>query len=136
MAENSGKLLHNLLLFGRLLRMLGLDVNLGRMIDLVQALKLVDIGNRSDFYHTARSLLVHNKEDIPLFDEAFEIFWRHDWGGAGTDASLDGGAGMESGYAVFSKAGTRAGRLGRYAKDVEAQSQVWGRGAALGAQGA
>jgi uncharacterized protein len=76
MTENTGNLLHNLLLFGRLLRMLGLDVNLGRMIDLVQALEHVDIGNRSDFYHTARSLLVHNKEDIPLFDEAFEIFWR------------------------------------------------------------
>lgn len=76
MDKNSGNLLHNLLLFGRLLRALDLDVNLGRMIDLVHALEHVDIGNKSDFYHTARSLLVHNKEDIPLFDEAFEIFWR------------------------------------------------------------
>jgi hypothetical protein len=76
MANNPGNLLHNLLLFGRLLRALGLDVNLGRMIDLVHALDHVQIGNKSDFYHTARSLLVHNKEDIPLFDEAFELFWR------------------------------------------------------------
>lgn len=76
MAENSSNLLHNLLLFGRLLRALGLDVNLGRMIDLVQALDHINIGNKGDFYHTARSLLVHSKEDIPLFDEAFELFWR------------------------------------------------------------
>lgn len=76
MLQDTGNLLHNLLLFGRLLRALGLDVNQGRMIDLVHALEHINIGNKSDFYHTARSLLVHNKEDISLFDEAFELFWR------------------------------------------------------------
>ncbi len=75
-SSNSGNLLHNLLLFGRLLRGLGLDVNPGRMIDLVQALGYIEIGCRVDFYHTARSLLIHRHEDIPLFDEAFETFWR------------------------------------------------------------
>lgn len=69
-------LLHNLLLFGRLLRSLGLDVNPGRMIDLVQALQHIQMGNRDDFYHTLRCLLVHNQEEIPLFDEAFALFWR------------------------------------------------------------
>ncbi|MEJ2556225.1 MAG: hypothetical protein P8186_08355, partial [Anaerolineae bacterium] len=72
----SGNLLHNLVLFGRLLRCLGLDVNPGRMIDLVQALEYIEIGRKADFYHAARSLLVHRQEDIPLFDEAFEAFWR------------------------------------------------------------
>lgn len=76
MQQDSENLLHNLLLFGRLLRGLGLDVNLGRMIDLVQALEHINIGNKADFYHAARSLLVHRKEDIPIFDEAFELFWR------------------------------------------------------------
>lgn len=71
-----GKLLHNLVLFGRLLRALGLDVNPGRMIDLVQALAYVEVGNHDDFYHTARSLLVHERDDLPLFDEAFRLFWR------------------------------------------------------------
>jgi uncharacterized protein with von Willebrand factor type A (vWA) domain len=73
---DSGNLLHNLLLFGRLLRGLGLDVNPGRMIDLVQALAHIEIGRREDFYHASRSLLVHNKSDIPLFDHAFDLFWR------------------------------------------------------------
>ena len=72
----SGALLRNLLLFGRVLRSLGLDVNPGRMVDLVAALQLISIGRRSDFYHAARCLLVHRREDIPRFDEAFEVFWR------------------------------------------------------------
>jgi uncharacterized protein with von Willebrand factor type A (vWA) domain len=71
-----GNLLPNLVLFGRLLRGLGLDVNPGRMIDLVQALGYIDLGHKWDFYHAARSLLVHNREDIPLFDQAFRLFWR------------------------------------------------------------
>jgi uncharacterized protein with von Willebrand factor type A (vWA) domain len=69
-------LLQNLLLFGRVLRALGLDVNPGRMIDLVTALQSISIGNRSDFYHAARCLLVHRREDLVPFDEAFEFFWR------------------------------------------------------------
>ncbi|HMD81916.1 MAG TPA: hypothetical protein VKE92_11440, partial [Anaerolineales bacterium] len=63
----SGQFLHNLLLFGRVLRGLGLDVNPGRMMDLVSALDHIEIGNRSDFYHAARTLLVHEREDLALF---------------------------------------------------------------------
>ncbi len=74
--SGSGQFLHNLLVFGRLLRGLGLDVNPGRMIDLVQTLDLIEIGYKEDFYHATRSLLVHKREDIPLFDQAFEAFWR------------------------------------------------------------
>lgn len=81
-ASEGGHLLHNLILFGRVLRGLGLDVNPGRMMDLVRALPLVEIGRRSDVYHTARSLLVHRQDDIVLFDQAFEMFWQKplgDW---------------------------------------------------------
>ncbi len=74
--ESSGYLLQNMVLFGRLLRAAGLNVNPGRMIDLVQALDFVEIGRRSDFYHSARSLLVHSHDDLPLFDRAFDLFWR------------------------------------------------------------
>ena len=72
----SGQLLHNLLLFGRVLRRLGLDANPGRMMDLVSALDHIEIGNKSDFFYAARTLLVHDREKLPLFDEAFELFWR------------------------------------------------------------
>lgn len=66
----------NLLVFGRLLREAGLDVHMGRMLDLLKALPLVDLGSRDDVYHTCRTLLVHRREDLPAFDRAFELFWR------------------------------------------------------------
>ncbi len=72
----SGQFLHNLLLFGRVLRGLGLDINPGRMTDLVSALEQIDIGRKIDFFYAARTLLVRDHEDLPLFDEAFERFWR------------------------------------------------------------
>jgi len=75
-ASSSGHLLRNLVLFGRVLRGLGLDVNPGRVIDLVLALQHVQIGVKSDFYYSARTLLVHKRDDVALFDAAFEMFWQ------------------------------------------------------------
>ena len=69
-------LLENLLVFGRLLRTLGLEVHMGRMLDVVQALHHVDLGERDEVYHTCRALLVHRREDLAVFDRAFEAFWR------------------------------------------------------------
>jgi uncharacterized protein with von Willebrand factor type A (vWA) domain len=45
------------------------------MLDVVEALPLVDIGNRDDVYHACRCLLVHRREDLELFDRAFDAFW-------------------------------------------------------------
>ena len=75
-STNTGHLLHNLLLFGRVLRELGLDVHAGRMLDVIRALEYVDVGRKRDFYVTLLSLLVHRQRDLPLFDEAFRVFWR------------------------------------------------------------
>ncbi len=69
-------LLKNLVLFTRLLRALGLDVGPAQVIDLATALGYVDIGNRDDFYHAARALVVHRRADLPLFEQAFQLFWR------------------------------------------------------------
>lgn len=69
-------ILHNLVLFGRLLRALGMEINPGRVLDLVQALEHVEIGRKTDFYYAARSLFVHHKDDLPLFDQAFALFWQ------------------------------------------------------------
>jgi uncharacterized protein len=69
-------LLHNLLHFGELLHRAGLDVPAGRTIDVAKALEFVDVGRRTDFYITLRSLLVHRPQDFALFDDAFRTFWR------------------------------------------------------------
>ena len=83
----SGYLLYNMLLFGRILRGLGLDVNPGRITDLVHALDHINISHKTEFYHAARSLLVHSHGDIPLFDQAFDLFWRTHETGAQIDLS-------------------------------------------------
>lgn len=74
--KKESTILYNLLLFGRLLRELGMDVNPSRMMDLIHALEFINIGIRTDFYHASRGLLVHKKSDIPLFDQAFDLFWQ------------------------------------------------------------
>ena len=66
----------NLTIFGRLLRGLGLDVHVGRLLDVTEALQHVDIGARADVHLTCRALLVHRHEDLALFDAAFDAFWR------------------------------------------------------------
>ncbi|MXY22978.1 MAG: VWA domain-containing protein [Acidobacteria bacterium] len=75
-------LLHNLIHFTRMLHRLGLDVQAGRTRDVAMALRYVDVGQRSEFYHCLRCLLIHRVDDLPLFDEAFRVFWRRphgDW---------------------------------------------------------
>jgi uncharacterized protein with von Willebrand factor type A (vWA) domain len=67
---------HNLVVFGHLLRSLGVDTHLDRVIVLVEALQLVDISAREEVYHTCRALLVHRHEDFHTFDAAFDAFWR------------------------------------------------------------
>ena len=73
---DDGHILHNLMLFGETLRRLGLDFGSGNMLDLVRATESVHIGRKQDFRHAARCLLVHRKQDLPTFDDAFQIFWR------------------------------------------------------------
>ncbi len=75
-ADDGGNLLHNLLLFGRVLRGLGLDVHSGRMVDVVHALGVVGVRRKRDFRQTLRTMLVHRHRDLALFDEAFDVFWR------------------------------------------------------------
>ena len=85
-------LLRNLLVFGRLLRRLGIDVHTGRLVDVAEALQHVDLGSRDEVYYTCRALLVYRHEDLPIFDRAFEAFWMGRWvpvGTAMTEAGRD-----------------------------------------------
>ena len=77
-----GQLLHNLLLFGRLCKELGMDVTPNRMVEVTRALEYIDLGSKQDVYHTLRAVIVTRQRDLALFDEAFTEFWRapsEDW---------------------------------------------------------
>lgn len=68
-------LLENAVRFCRVLRVLGMDVGPDRVMDFVRALDVIDLANKLDFYHAARALLVSRREEMALFDAAFEMFW-------------------------------------------------------------
>lgn len=71
-----GKLLHNLLLFGRLCHELGMQVTPNIMIEIAHALELINLGRKQDVHDTLCAMMVTRRRDIELFDEAFKIFWR------------------------------------------------------------
>jgi hypothetical protein len=75
-ASRVSNLQRNLIVFGRLLRRAGIDVHVGRMIDLTDALQHIDLGSRDEVYHTCRALLVHRHDQLAIFDRAFAMFWR------------------------------------------------------------
>ena len=66
----------NLLIFGRLLRRAGIDVHPGRMLDVMEALRHIDLSARGEVYHACRALLVHRHEELPVFDRIFAAYWR------------------------------------------------------------
>ena len=75
-AEPGGHILANLLRFAEVLRRLGLDAGPANVLDMVRATEHVHIGRRGEFYQAARSIFVHRRQDLPVFDEAFNVFWR------------------------------------------------------------
>lgn len=73
--EDFAQFLRNVVLFARVLRRAGMTVGTGQILDLTRALEVIDVGSREDFYHTARVILVGRREDLPVFDALFNLFW-------------------------------------------------------------
>jgi uncharacterized protein len=71
-----GKLLYNLLLFGRVCRGLSMDITPNRMLEVARALEFVEVGRKADFYYTLRALMISRQRDLALFEEAFRLFWQ------------------------------------------------------------
>lgn len=66
----------NLVVFGRLLRSVGLDVATTGIVLAVDALTRVGVARKHDVYHALRTVLVRRRDDVPLFDAAFDAFWQ------------------------------------------------------------
>lgn len=74
--SGQGHLFRNMVLFGRLLRACGLDVTPVQLTDWMEAVRLIDLGARTDFRDATRTVLVRRREDLGWFEEAFDLFWR------------------------------------------------------------
>ena len=61
--------------FGRLLRGVGFDVPVSRVMSFVEALGLLGLQSREDVYWAGRSTLVSDPQDLVAFDRAFAVFW-------------------------------------------------------------
>ena len=73
---HGGKLTHNLVLFGRVCRALGMNVTPNRMMDVGRSLAHIQLGRKRDFYYALRTHLVSHPKEFAYFDEAFDIFWK------------------------------------------------------------
>jgi uncharacterized protein len=72
----------NVMEFGRLLRRAGLEVDPAQTATFLRALTLIGFDERRDVRVAGRSIFVRRAEDRPLFDAAFDLFWRRSgaWG--------------------------------------------------------
>lgn len=71
-----GNLVHNIVVFTRLLRHLGLNVSGTQTHDFLHATQVIDPSQRAEFKDAARCLLVTRREDLALFEQAFDWFWK------------------------------------------------------------
>ncbi len=75
----------NLVVFGRILRRLGLSVTPDSTRTFAVAISTVGVGNRVAVRAAGRSIFVHRREDREPYDRAFGLFWRR-YGPVGDDA--------------------------------------------------
>lgn len=75
-ANPEGRLAENILYFARTLRAAGMKLGPAAVVDCVRAVEQGGISDRDDFYWTLHCVLVTRKEDRPVFDQAFKLFWR------------------------------------------------------------
>ncbi|RMD49578.1 MAG: VWA domain-containing protein [Alphaproteobacteria bacterium] len=71
-----GRLAENILHFARALRRAGLKVGPGRVVEAVRAVEAVGFSERIDFYATLRACFVSRPEELELFHQVFNLYWR------------------------------------------------------------
>jgi uncharacterized protein with von Willebrand factor type A (vWA) domain len=72
----AGRTADNIIGFARALRAAGVPVGPGAAIEAVNAIQLVDIGNRADVFVTLHAIFVKRHEHALIFAQAFDLFFR------------------------------------------------------------
>jgi hypothetical protein len=75
-AAATGNIGRHIVGFARLLRRAGMRVGTGAALDALDAAVAVGVAARADLYWALASTLVQRREDMPLFAEAFELWFR------------------------------------------------------------
>lgn len=70
-------LIWNTILFGRVLKELGINVTLATILDAIKSLSLINIREKRDFCYALQANLVSSPEELPIFQEAFHRFWSY-----------------------------------------------------------
>ncbi len=73
----SGRIALNIMQFCRVLRAAGLPIGPGKVLQALEAVQTVGLGRRQDLYWTLHASLVNRRDQRPIFDQAFHIFWRN-----------------------------------------------------------
>jgi uncharacterized protein len=72
-----GFLADNVLHFVRVLRAAGMPVGPAKVIDAIAAVEAVGVANKTDFREALAAVLVSRHDQIALFEQAFDVFWRN-----------------------------------------------------------
>jgi uncharacterized protein len=72
-----GRLAENVLHFVRVLRAAGLPLGPAKVQDALAAVVAVGVAERSDFREALAAVLVSRHEHQPIFEQAFDLFWRN-----------------------------------------------------------
>jgi hypothetical protein len=81
LSPETGQMADNVIGFARALRAAGIPVGPGAVIDALNALQVIEIGNRADVFTTLESIFVKRHEHALIFAQAFDLFFRaaEDW---------------------------------------------------------
>jgi uncharacterized protein with von Willebrand factor type A (vWA) domain len=72
-----GRLAENVVHFVRVLRAAGLRVGPARTLAALEAVESVGLDHREDFRAALAAVLVSRHEHLPVFEQAFDLFWRN-----------------------------------------------------------
>ena len=76
-SPTGGNLVGNIMYFARTLRAAGLPAGPGKVLQAVEAVRVVGLESRDDFYWTLHAVFVNRRDQRLIFDQAFHVFWRN-----------------------------------------------------------
>ena len=76
LSPSTGHMADNVIGFARALSAAGLPVGSGAVMDAMNALQVIEIGNRSDVFTTLEAIFVTRHEHALIFAQAFDLFFR------------------------------------------------------------